>query len=388
MTAIAIVLGTRPEAIKCAPVIRALRETSEFTPIVVSTGQHRELLDEALDAFDIRADVDLDVMTERQSLTQVTHRVLAGLEEALPGLDAAAVVVHGDTATTVSSAIAAFQQGVPVVHIEAGLRSGNLHSPYPEEANRRLVGQIAQLHLAPTSGNCANLIREGVAEDRIVVTGNTVVDALQWAAAKDTGYGDPALADLDADERPVILASAHRRESWPMLAEIGAALHRIAQERDVRIVLPLHGNPTVHEGLLPHVRGLDNLTVVEPLPYLSFCQLMKRADIILSDSSGAEEEGPALHKATLVLRDISEREEAINAGAARLVGRTADGIAAGVFQLLDDPDEMAKMVNAVNPYGDGRAAERVVGAIAHVFGDGPAVVPFVPGRHTPELNPV
>lgn len=385
MRTVAIIVGTRPEAIKCAPVIKALHEDSRFNPVVVSTGQHRQMLDETLAAFDLSPDVDLGIMSVRQTLSQITYRAIAGLEGVLPTLGCDAAMVHGDTATTLAGAIAAFHQQIPVVHIEAGLRSGNPYSPFPEEANRRLVAQIAHLHLAPTPGNSANLIREGVRPDRIVVTGNTVIDALHWASEQAADYGHPALADLDDDPRRVVLASAHRRESWSMLPQIGAALRLIAQEADVRVVVPLHRNPVVRETLLPHLSGLDNLTIVDPLPYLSFCKLMRRADIIVSDSSGAEEEGPALGKPTLVLRDITERPEAVEVGTARLIGRTTEGVTDSVLGLLHDPVHYERMATAANPYGDGHAAERTVHALAHFFGDGPAVLPFVPGRRTPAL---
>ncbi|WNV84626.1 non-hydrolyzing UDP-N-acetylglucosamine 2-epimerase [Umezawaea sp. Da 62-37] len=379
MRKVAVILGTRPEAIKCAPVIRALHEDPRFTPVVLSTGQHRQMLDETLDAFGIRPDLDLDVMTDKQTLSQVTHRALSGLADRLTRCAVEAVMVHGDTATTLAGGLAGFHHRVPVVHIEAGLRSGNLHSPFPEEANRRLVAQIADLHLAPTPGNSANLIREGIGEGRIVVTGNTVVDALRWASTRSTGYGHPDLADLDDDPRRVVLASAHRRESWDMLPQIGKALRALAADPGIRVVVPLHRNPVVREGLLPEIAGVDNITVVDPLGYLEFCGLMRRSDLILSDSSGAEEEGPALGKPTLVLRDITERPEAITAGAARLVGRTTDRIVDEVTSLLGDQWRYDQMAGADNPYGDGHASERVVGALAHFFGDGPAVMPFVPG---------
>lgn len=389
MRKVAVVLGTRPEAIKCAPVIRALRNDPRFDPVVVSTGQHREMLDETMDAFGIRADIDLGIMAAKQTLTEVTYRALHGLADWLADAAVDAVMVHGDTATTVAGALVGFQHEVPVVHIEAGLRSGNLYSPFPEEANRRLVAQIAELHLAPTPGNSANLIREGISERKIVVTGNTVIDALRWASAQAVGYGHPALEDLDDDPRRVIVASAHRRESWSLLPEIGQALRDIAADADVRIVVPLHRNPIVRERILPKIEGLPNITVVDPLPYLQFCRLMLRSDIILSDSSGAEEEGPALGKPTLVLRDITERPEAVAAGTARLVGRRYGRITEEVTALLRDDWRYQQMARSANPYGDGKATDRVVGALAHFLGDGPAMMPFVPnGRITPRgTNP-
>jgi len=372
-----MILGTMPEAIKCAPVIRALKADPRFDLCVVSTGQHRQMLDVSLRAFGIVPDVDLNVMAPKQTLTAVTSRILQGLEDWFSGASVEAVMVHGDTATTVAGALAGFHHNVPVVHIEAGLRSGNPKSPYPEEANRRLVAQVADLHLAPTPGNSANLIREGISEQSIVVTGNTVIDALQWASSMTPGYGHPALADLDDDPRRIIIASAHRRESFGHLAEIGQAVRNIAAEPDVRVVVPLHKNPIVRQGLLPKIDGLPNVTIVEPLSYLQFCRLMQRSDIILSDSSGAEEEGPALGKPTLVMRDITERPEAIVTSTARLVGRTSDRITKEVLDLLRRDGLFDQRRQSASPYGDGNATVRVVAALTHFLGDGPPVAPFV-----------
>ncbi len=230
--------------------------------------------------------------------------------------------MHGDTATTLAGALAGFHHGVPVVHVEAGLRSGELSSPFPEEGNRRLVGQVSALHLAPTPANRANLLCEGIPEETIVVTGNTVIDALRWAGDHAADYGRPELDDLDADPRRVVLASAHRRDAWPQLADIAAAFRRIADEPGTRVVVPLHRNPAVREAMLPVLAGHPNVTLTDPLPYLSFMKLLKRADLIVSDSSGAQEEGPALGKPTLVLSDVTERSEAVVAGTAKLVGKT------------------------------------------------------------------
>ncbi|MEV6635134.1 UDP-N-acetylglucosamine 2-epimerase (non-hydrolyzing) [Actinoplanes sp. NPDC051470] len=375
---IAVILGTRPEAIKMAPVIRALQDDSRFMPLVVSTGQHRQMLDETLAVFGITPDVDLDIMAPRQTLSEVTYRIIEGLVGLLPRLTPDAVMVHGDTATTLAGAIGGFQHHVPVIHVEAGLRSGNVHSPFPEESNRRLVGQIAALHLAPTSGNAANLIREGVDESTIVVTGNTVIDALRWASTRPEDDARDRFADLGGGW--TVLASAHRRESWgePM-PEIAHALCDLADRPDVRVVVPLHRNPVVRDAMLPIIGPHPRITVVDPLPYLDFCRLMRLSDIILSDSSGAEEEGPSLGKPTLVLRDITERPEAVRAGTARLVGRTRAGIVGEVTRLLDDPAAYSRMAEATNPYGDGYATERVLDATAHFFGLGLATAPFIPG---------
>ncbi|MDR6636476.1 non-hydrolyzing UDP-N-acetylglucosamine 2-epimerase [Paenarthrobacter nitroguajacolicus] len=381
MKTIGIIFGTRPEAVKFAPIIHALAQDPRFRPVLISTGQHREMLDSTLEEFGITPDVELRIMKEQQTLSQVTHRILEGLcsGDHMEGLDA--VMVHGDTATTLAGALAALHRSVPIVHVEAGLRSGNNYSPFPEEVNRKLVAQIAALHLAPTPGNSANLIREGVREHSIVVTGNTIVDALQWGMNNLRSYGEAALADLDEDPRKVILSTTHRRESHgrPM-REIAAALADIARRReDVRIVVPLHLNPKVREVMVPVLTGIPNVDMVDPLPYLSFCRLLQRSDLILSDSSGAEEEGPALGKPTLVLREITERSESILTGSSRLVSRNRSQIVHEVERLLDDPNAYMEMATAINPYGDGKATERTVAAVAHYFRLGPAAMPFVPG---------
>ncbi|MFJ6701112.1 non-hydrolyzing UDP-N-acetylglucosamine 2-epimerase [Streptomyces sp. NPDC091272] len=385
MRSVAVVLGTRPEAIKFAPVIRALQDDPRFDPIVISTGQHRQMLDETLEAFDLKPDIDLEIMAPKQTLSQVTSRSLNGLGEVFKELHVEAILVHGDTATTLAAALCGFHHQIPVIHVEAGLRSGYLGSPFPEEGNRRLVAQIASLHLAPTPGNKTNLLREGIPESCIVVTGNTVIDALRWASDRSHSYGDPALDDLDTDTRRIILASAHRREAWPHLPQIAQALVEIAEEPDVRVVVPLHRNPVVRDALLPRIGGHPNITVVDPLAYLNFSKLMRRADIILSDSSGAQEEGPALGKPTLVLGSVTERSEAVVAGTARLVGTSTEGIVTATTELLRDKDRYDRMANAANPYGDGLATQRTVDAIAHHFGDGPSCVPFVPATAIDEL---
>lgn len=380
MKTVGVIFGTRPEAVKFAPIIHALNEDGRFHPVLISTGQHREMLDSTLAEFEIEPHIKLGIMRDGQSLSEVTHRILEGLGsgEHLHGLDA--LLVHGDTATTLAGALAGFHHQLPIIHVEAGLRSGSNSSPFPEEANRKLIGQIAALHLAPTPGNQANLIREGIKESAIIVTGNTIVDALAWGMQHLGSYGDPRLEDLDEDPRRVILATTHRRESLGQpMQEIAEALADIATRDDVRIVVPLHLNPKVRAVMIPVLSGIDNVNLVDPLPYLSFCRLLRRSDIILSDSSGAEEEGPALGKPTLVLREITERSESILTGSSRLVSRNRGQIVAEVQRLLNDADAYAEMSNAINPYGDGRATERTVAAIANFFGLGPAVIPFVPG---------
>lgn len=378
MKRVALVMGTRPEAIKFAPVIRLLQRDPRFEPIVISTGQHREMLHETLAAFGLSVDHDMAVMRERQTLSGTTARILDSLDAYLPKERLDAVLVHGDTATTLAGALAAFHHRIPLVHVEAGLRSGTLSSPFPEEGNRRLVARVADLHLAPTWGNRDHLLKEGVPARDIVVTGNTVIDALQWGARHAADWGRPELRDLEQESRRVILASAHRRDAWPQLTDIAHAWRRLADRGDVRIVIPLHRNPAVREAILPVIAGHPDITVTDPLPYLSFCKLLDRADMIISDSSGAQEEGPALGTPTLVLADVTERVETIETGAARLVGKTTAGIVEAAGALLDDSSAYTAMARAVNPYGDGHAAQRTVGALAHYFGLGPAPSLFAP----------
>lgn len=370
MHTVAVIMGTRPEVIKCAPLIHAMRECEHLKPIVVSTGQHREMLDEALSVFGIEADVDLAVMQPQQTLTEITQRILNGLPVALSGYDLDAVVVHGDTATTLAGALYAFQHGIPVIHVEAGLRSGNIASPFPEEANRRLVAQISALHLCPTGGNYRNLLNEGIDPRKIVITGNTVIDALHWSLQHAASYGVAGLEDIDEDNRRIVLASSHRRESWAHLADISKALLEIAKEPEVRVVVPLHKNPAVRQQMQKYLQGVDNISLVEPLPYLGFCKLMQRSHLIISDSSGAEEEGPALGKPTLVLREVTERPEAISLGTAKLVGRSYPDIVEQALMLLRDEERYRHMARAVSPYGDGSAAGRSLEAIvAFLLGD-------------------
>ncbi|MFZ4841851.1 non-hydrolyzing UDP-N-acetylglucosamine 2-epimerase [Mycetocola saprophilus] len=369
MKTLGIVLGTRPEVVKLAPLIMALHQDSRFALRIISTGQQAAMLDQTLEEFGVAPDVDFAIMIPGQSLTQITHRALEkfAAESVLAGLDA--LVVHGDTATTLAGALAAFQAEIPLIHVEAGLRSGDPTSPYPEEGNRKLVAQVASLHLAPTRGNLANLIREGVREENIVVTGNTVVDALNWGSKRLGGYGDPLLSDLDDDPRRVIVASAHHRVSHgtPM-REIAAALGELATRTDIRIVISVHPNPAVQDVLVPALSGFENVDMVAPLPYLAFCRLLRRSHLILSDSSGAEEEGPALGIPTLVLRRVTERHESLGTGSSRLVGVSRTQIVAEVERLLDNPEEHARMARAAFPYGDGHAAQRSVVAIGTFFG--------------------
>jgi UDP-N-acetylglucosamine 2-epimerase (non-hydrolysing) len=365
-----VVYGTRPEAIKMAPVIEALDRSPMFRPTVTVTAQHRGLLDQVHALFGITADHDLDILSEGQSLEDITVRVLAGLGPLLRLERPEAVLVQGDTTTAFAGALAAYYSRVPVVHLEAGLRTHDRYSPFPEEINRRLATQLASLHLAPTRDARANLLRDGVAASSVVVTGNTVVDALQRAVAGCAPYGDPALSGLDDTARRVLLVTAHRRESWGSgMESIGGALADLARaEPELLVVLPLHPNPVVRAAILPQVAGLANVRLTEPLDYGAFARLMNRAHLILTDSGGVQEEGPGLGKPVLVMRDTTERPEAVRAGTSRLVGTDREHIVKEVRRLLHDREAYAAMARAVNPYGDGRAAERTVRAVGHWMG--------------------
>jgi UDP-N-acetylglucosamine 2-epimerase (non-hydrolysing) len=374
VTKVLLVFGTRPEALKMAPLIHAMSDAADFDPVVAVTGQHREMLDSVLDLFGIVPAYDLDVMQSRQSLASLTSRVLDRLEPIVTDLAPDMIAVQGDTTSTFVGALAGFYHQIPVTHVEAGLRTGNALSPYPEEMNRRLTSQLTDLHLAPTNTARANLLADGINADSIVVTGNTIIDALLHTASLDvTGYGDPTLADLDAHEGPVLLVTIHRRESWgEAQVDIGRALADIARaEPSLQLVFPIHLNPVVRDAILPSLHGLTNVRVVEPLPYDAFVRLMRRCTLVVTDSGGIQEEAPTFGKPVLVARDTTERPEAVAAGTARLVGTDRAAITAGVLDLMRDPAAYAAMANAVNPYGDGQAARRSLGAIRHHLGTGP-----------------
>ena len=373
-----VIYGTRPEAIKLAPVIRAIGASPRLRPIVTLTGQHRTMVDQVNSMFGIRPDHDLDVIRPRQSLHGLTARILERLSPALQRERPDAVVVQGDTTSAFTAALAAFYEHVPVVHVEAGLRTGDLYSPFPEEANRRLTGQIAALHLAPTQVSEGNLLHDGIPSRRIMVTGNTVIDALLWTVQQRVPYGDLALEAIDSTDAPVLLVTAHRRESWGQrMRDVASAVARLARKHpDLIVVLPLHPNPAVREALLPALHGLDNVILVEPMGYGAFARLMQRSTIVLTDSGGVQEEAPSLGKPVLVMRDTTERPEAVSAGTARLVGTNPERVYSAVDQLLTCPRAYTTMANAVNPYGDGRAAQRTTEAIEHMFGLGGQPVPF------------
>ncbi len=367
------ILGTRPEAIKVAPIVLELAATADLEPVVVSTGQHREMLRQVLDSFGLTVDADLDLCAPGQRIEDLTAEIVRRLTPLLAASGADAVLVQGDTTTTFAGALAASYAQVPVVHLEAGLRTGDLLSPFPEELNRRLTTRLASLHLAPTAAAAAQLRCEGVNGHEIVVTGNSVIDALHLALSRDAADradDPPWCRDAAADPRRRLLVTAHRRESWgePM-ERIGAAIARLAADRpDLLVLVPIHANPVVRQAIVPAVEGLDNVWVREPLHHGAFCRLLSAADVVLTDSGGIQEEAPSLGKPVLVMRENTERPEAIAAGTARLVGTDVDRIVKEVEVLLDNPAAYAAMANVVNPYGDGHAARRAVAAMRRMMG--------------------
>ncbi|WP_312074170.1 non-hydrolyzing UDP-N-acetylglucosamine 2-epimerase [Atlantibacter sp.] len=366
------VFGTRPEAIKMAPLVHALAKDPYFDARVCVTAQHREMLDQVLHLFSIVPDYDLNIMKPGQGLTEITCRILEGVKPVLEEFQPDVVLVHGDTTTTVATSLAAFYQHIPVGHVEAGLRTGDLSSPWPEEANRTLTGHLALYHFAPTENSRANLLRENVADKRIFVTGNTVIDAL--ITVRDNILADVALQHELAsrypflrDDKKLILVTGHRRESFGQGFEhICEALAEIARaNEDVQIVYPVHLNPNVSEPVNRILGHVDNITLIEPQDYLPFVWLMNRAWLILTDSGGIQEEAPSLGKPVLVMRETTERPEAIKAGTVRLVGTDSERIVAAVMHLLNDDTEYQAMSRAHNPYGDGKACARILHALKH-----------------------
>ncbi|SDP52655.1 UDP-N-acetylglucosamine 2-epimerase (non-hydrolysing) [Arthrobacter sp. ok909] len=378
MPSIMPIFGTRPEAIKMAPIVAALQQSDHFDCVVTVTGQHREMLDQVNELFGIVPDHDLNILQQRQSLSAIMTRTIDGLDKLFTDNKPDAVIVQGDTTTSTAGAIAAFYHGIPVVHVEAGLRSGDLFSPFPEEANRKITSQIASLHLAPTSTSKANLLAEGVNPDDIVVTGNTVIDALLTTVDKQIAFTDPQLEDLAASGRRILLVTTHRRENQgDAMRGVGRALARIAaSEPELVIVLPAHKNPVVREAVLPALEGLSNVVVTEPLAYGEFTRMLSLAHVVLTDSGGVQEEAPSLGKPVLVMRDNTERPEALAAGTVSLIGTDEERIVSEVSHLLKDQDHYDSMANAVNPYGDGKAAERTVAALEHMLNLGDRIAEF------------
>lgn len=366
-----VVYGTRPEAIKVAPVIRALEADPNLEPIVVVTAQHREMLDQVNEVFNIVPDVDLNLMAHGQTLNSIAGSVISRIDEVLAEHEPDAVIVQGDTTTVMGAAIAAFNREIPVVHLEAGLRSGDINSPFPEEANRKIVSQIARVHLAPTMVSRSNLLADGVPDENIHVIGNTVIDALQWAVERPVNFSLPELQALESDERRVLLVTTHRRENLgDNMVNIGKAMRHLATNYpDLLIIWPAHKNPKVRASIAPQIEDLDNVISIEPVEYGEFSHLINASDIVLTDSGGIQEEAPSLGKPVLVLRENTERPEAVDAGTVKLIGTATEKIISEVSRLLDDKKEYRDMANAVNPYGDGHSASRSVDILNELLAD-------------------
>lgn len=379
MKKIMLVFGTRPEAIKMAPLVKEFQKhNNQFETIVCVTGQHRQMLDQVLELFEIKPDYDLNIMKQGQDLYDVTSRVLTGMRDVLAEVKPDVVLVHGDTTTSTAAALAAFYQQIPVGHVEAGLRTHNIYSPWPEEMNRQITGRIAQYNFAPTKLSYSNLQSEGIDTDTILVTGNTVIDALYWVVNKikntpslDTDLNRALLeAGYDCNRlahgRKLVLITGHRRENFGdgFISMCRAIKHLIETYPDVDFVYPMHLNPNVrkpiHDVFGDNLEGLGNMFFIEPLEYLSFVYLMEKATIVLTDSGGIQEEAPGLGKPVLVMRDTTERPEALEAGTVKLVGTDYDKIVGEVSELLDSPEAYERMSKAVNPYGDGLACQRII----------------------------
>ena len=366
------VFGTRPEAIKMAPLVKELAARKEIESICCVTAQHREMLDSVLQVFGLKPDWDLDIMTPRQTLSTITSKCLTGMDEAIDALKPDLILVHGDTSTTFAGALSAFYHKVPVGHVEAGLRTYDKYSPYPEEMNRKLVTAIADLYFCPTESNRRNLEREGITEN-IFVTGNTVIDALKTTVVKDYHFTTEILNDLPYDSKKIVLVTCHRRENYgqPMEDIMSALAHIARTHPDTILVYPVHLSPVVQECAKRHLEGIENVRLTAPLSAGEMHNLMARCCLVLTDSGGLQEEAPALGKPVLVLRRETERPEAVDAGTAKLAGVAYDDIVSMADQLLTDPAAYAAMARAVNPYGDGQACRRIADAILWHFGRGP-----------------
>lgn len=363
------IFGTRPEAIKMAPVVRELLKHPEIETKVCLTAQHREMLDQVVDLFQLPVDYDLDIMKQGQSLYDITDRVLLGLKEVLEKEKPDLVLVHGDTTTTFSATLAAFYQQIDVGHVEAGLRTGNMYSPFPEEANRRLTSVLTALHFAPTETARQNLLKENQKDDHIFTVGNSVIDALLATVKKDYVFEDKELQDIEEHKR-IILVTTHRRENLgePM-RNVYRALRRLVETvPDTEVVFPVHRNPLIRQAVKEVLDGVPGIHLVDPMEYEPFTNLMARSAIILTDSGGIQEEAPSLGKPVLVLRDTTERPEAVASGTVKLVGTDEDKVYNTAYKLLTDEKAYKEMAESINPYGDGHTSERIVQAILYFYG--------------------
>ncbi len=370
MIKVMTVFGTRPEAIKMAPVVLELKKHPEQIQTVVAvTAQHRQMLDQVLELFQIHPDYDLNIMSQSQTLYDITTRALQGLKTVMELEKPDLVLVHGDTTTTFAGALAAYYQQIPVGHVEAGLRTGNIYSPFPEEMNRKLTGAISSIHFSPTPTAQGNLLREGVNPDNIYVTGNTVIDALMKTVNDDYDFAAEGLEDVDFKNHRIILLTTHRRENLgePM-RHIYKALRQIVEEiKDTEVVFPVHRNPLVRKVVEEELAGVDRIHLIDPMEYEPFANLMHHSCLVLTDSGGIQEEAPSLGKPVLVLRDTTERPEAVDAGTVHLIGTDYDNVYKETKELLTNEGAYAAMSNAVNPYGDGQASRRIVQAILYAF---------------------
>lgn len=372
------VFGTRPEAIKMAPVVKTLEASADFHSMVCITAQHREMIDQVLDLFRIKPDYDLDIMKKNQTLSEITTRVMENMCGILRKVKPDLVLVQGDTTTAFVTALSAFYEQIPVGHIEAGLRTNNLKSPYPEEANRQLIGRLAAFHFAPTETSKSNLMGENVPEDRIFVTGNTIIDALYMVKKRIDAYDSdklkerisPDVMQIIDGKKPYILVTCHRRENFGKgLADICSALKMISNHRpDIDIVYPVHLNPNVRKTVFDRLKDQRNIILLDPLDYLSFVALLDRSHIVLTDSGGIQEEAPSFGKPVLVMRNTTERPEAVEEGTVKLVGTSERDLLDNVFKLFQDDALYQKMSRAHNPYGDGRASEYIVDRLRQCLG--------------------
>lgn len=363
------IFGTRPEAIKMAPLVKELEKREEIESIVCVTAQHREMLDQVLDLFEIKPHYDLNIMESKQSLTGITSKVLEGLEDMFDKVNPDIILVHGDTTTTFAGALAAFYKKIKIGHVEAGLRTFDKFFPYPEEMNRKLTGSLADLHFAPTITSKDNLLREGIKEGDVYVTGNTVIDAMNFTVTKDYVFETKELNDIDYNKQ-VIMVTAHRRENWGRgIENICEALKEIVEiYENVEIVYLVHLNPIVKDVVDKHLLNLDRVHLLAPLDTKETHNLMNKCYMVMSDSGGLQEEAPHLGKPVLVLRDVTERPEAVEVGTVKLVGTDKEIILKEVQKLLLDKEYYFKMSKAINPYGDGKASYRIVNSILHYFG--------------------
>lgn len=384
---IMVVFGTRPEAIKMAPVVMRLQQSKVCEPVVCVTAQHREMLDQVLDLFEITPDYDLDIMSRGQDLFDVTSRVLLGMRDVIREVRPDVLLVHGDTTTCLAAGLAAFYEQVPLGHVEAGLRTRDMTAPFPEEGNRTLVAPLCRFHFAPTSKSRSNLLEERQPSDKVLVTGNTVIDALLWVREKVNQYpqekwlqqfGEALCERILCKDRKLVLITGHRRENFGQgFIDLCNAVKQLAEDHeDWEFVYPVHLNPNVQKPVNEILDGHDNVHLIEPLDYLPFVWLMDKSDIVLTDSGGVQEEGPSLGKPVLVMREVTERPEAVDAGTVRLVGTSGANIIQGVESLLLDDASYQAMARAINPYGDGRAADRIVRQLENHFGTGEAVQEF------------